>query len=177
MGIGWRTVEWNMKECVCFCDWQVNGTVSLPIGLLSFIFPLLFDLTCYLLFPFFAVIHTFALLQMPPQIFERISADVTEKDVCALWELSSSHHTRWPCAGLQLRFRGFRWCGSKSRTWTWWHLDAAKHQQIHAYTYFNGCKKHSCITFHKYNCRSEISEKNMMFYSGLIVRSPKSKEN
>lgn len=88
----WRSV------CVSVTDRWMGLWVYL--GLLSFIFPLLFDLTCYLLFPFFAVIHTLALLQMPPQIFESISADVTEKDVWALWELSSSHRKRWPCAWL-----------------------------------------------------------------------------
>lgn len=88
----WRSV------CVYVTDRWMGLWVYL--GLLSFIFPLLFDLTCYLLLPFFTVIHTLTLLQMLPQIFEWISADVTEKHVCALWELSSSHLKRWPCAGL-----------------------------------------------------------------------------
>lgn len=151
----WVEHSWMKHEGVCVYVTDRWMGLWVYLGLLSFIFPLLFDLTCYLLFPFFTVIHTLAPLQTLPQIFEWISADVTEKNVCALWELSSSHHKCWPCALDKIH--KVQWCGLESRTWPWWRLDAAKHQQIHTYTYFNGCKEHSYVTFYKYNSRSEIS--------------------
>lgn len=163
-----------MKECVCFCDWQVNGTVSLPRP--PFLhFPTPFRPN---LLPAFSFLrcnsHVSSAANASANIWVNFCRRDWERCVGALRTVILTSQTLTLCLALVKIYR-VRWCGSGSRKWTWWHLDAAKHQQIHAYS--NGCKKHSGITFYKYNCRAEISEKNMMFYSGLIVRSPKSPKN
>lgn len=162
MGIGWRTVEWNMKECVCFSDWQVNGTASLPRP--PFLhFPTPFRPN---LLPAFSFLRCNSHVSSAPNASANIWVNFCRRDwercVCTLRTVILTSQTLTLCWASDMIYR-VQWCGSKSRTWTWWHLDAAKYQQIHIYTYFSGCKEHSYITFYKYNCRSEISEKKGCF--------------
>lgn len=119
IGIGWRTVAWNMKECVCLCDWQVNGTVSLPRP--SFLyFPhsfLTWPDTCFFFYPPCSNSHISSVPNASTNIWVKFCRCHWERCVCTSRAFILTSQMLNLCWSLD-KIHMVLWEALESRTWT-----------------------------------------------------------